>query len=146
VHARLRAAGVPCIVLDGDTMRTGLNSDLTFSDADRRENVRRNAEVAKLFNAAGFVVIVPVIAPYAADRARARAIVGAPFREVWVEASLEVCEGRDVKGLYQRARAGDLPNFTGVSAPYEPPTNPDLVLHTADESLDDCVAQVLRLA
>jgi len=145
VHARLRAAGVPCIVLDGDTMRAGLNSDLTFSEADRRENVRRNAEVAKLFNAAGFVVLVPVISPYAADRTRARAIVGAPFREVWVEAPLEVCEARDVKGLYKRARTGDLPNFTGVSAPYEPPTTPDLVVNTATQSLDVCAVQVLKL-
>ncbi len=145
IEARLRDAGVPCIVLDGDVMRTGLNSDLSFSADDRRENVRRNAEVAKLFNTAGFVVLVPVISPYAADRARARAIVGEPFREVWVNASLEVCESRDVKGLYKKARAGTLPDFTGVSAPYESPTNPDLVVHTATQSLDDCAAQVLNL-
>lgn len=145
VSERLRSAGVPCTVLDGDIMRTGLNSDLKFSEADRRENVRRNAEVAKLFNAAGFVVFVPVISPYASDRARARAIVGDSFREVWVDAPLEVCETRDVKGLYKRARSGALPDFTGVSAPYEPPASPELVVNTAATSLDECVAQVLAL-
>jgi len=145
VDARLREVGVPCIVLDGDVMRTGLNSDLSFSAEDRRENVRRNAEVAKLFNTAGFVVLVPVISPYAADRARARAIVGEPFREVWVDAPLAVCEDRDVKGLYKRARSGAVSNFTGVSAPYEPPSEPDLVVNTATNSLDVSAAQVLAL-
>jgi bifunctional enzyme CysN/CysC len=145
VEQRLRGAGVPCIVLDGDTMRTGLNSDLGFSEADRHENVRRNAEVAKLFNAAGFVVLVPVISPYAADRTRARAIVGDAFREVWVDAPLAVCEARDVKGLYARARSGELAAFTGVSAPYEPPTEPDLALSTAVEDLNACVERVIEL-
>lgn len=146
VAASLREAGTPCFVLDGDRVRTGLNSDLGFSPADRAENVRRIAEVAALFNTAGLVVLVPVIAPFADDRARARTIIGAQqFREVWVDAPLDVCESRDVKGLYKKARAGDLREFTGVSSPYESPSAPDLVVKSAELTVDQAAQLVLAL-
>jgi bifunctional enzyme CysN/CysC len=146
VEQELIREGVRCITLDGDRIRTGLNSDLSFSVEDRRENVRRIAEVARLFNAAGCVVLVPVISPFAADRARARQIIGAgQFREVWVDAPLDVCESRDVKGLYKKARAGEVPEFTGISSPYEPPEHPDLVVKTAEASLEAAVAHVRTL-
>jgi bifunctional enzyme CysN/CysC len=146
VERTLLERGARCITLDGDLLRTGLNSDLGFSADDRRENVRRVAEVAKLFTAEGYVVLVPVIAPFAADRDRARDIVGRErFRLVWVDAPLEVCETRDVKGLYKKARRGDLPEFTGVSSPYQPPESADLVVRTSELSLEDAAAQVLAL-
>jgi adenylylsulfate kinase len=135
-------AGRPALVLDGDQMRQGLNRDLGFSRDDRRENARRLAEVAKLLNAAGVTAIVAIISPYAEDRAMARQVVGAGFAEIHLDASIEVCAARDVKGLYARALAGDLPGFTGVSAPYEAPVRPDLVLHTGTESVEACVAKL----
>jgi len=113
-------------VLDGDNIRQGLNSDLGFSDADRGENARRVAEVAKLLADAGLIVIVALISPLAVQRAAARQIVGAGFHEVHVAASLAVCEARDPKGLYRRAREDQLRDFTGVSARYEPPETPEL--------------------
>ncbi len=138
--ARLLESGRPALVLDGDQMRQGLNRDLGFAREDRQENARRLAEVAKLLNAAGVTAIVAIISPYAEDRAMARAIVGAPFAEIHLDASLQVCAARDVKGLYARAAAGSLPGFTGVSAPYEPPSQPELVLHTGGDSVDTCLA------
>ena len=127
--------GRPAYVLDGDNLRHGLNADLGFTAADRTENIRRVGEVARLFADAGVVALVPVISPYAADRARARAIhaaVGLPFLEVFVDTPIELCEARDPKGLYARARAGLIRGFTGVDDPYEPPEHPDLVLTPAD--------------
>ena len=141
--ARLQEDGRPALVLDGDQMRQGLNRDLGFTREDRKENARRLAEVAKLLNAAGVTAIVAIISPYADDRAMAREIVGAPFAEVHLDAAIEVCAARDVKGLYARAMAGSLPGFTGVSAPYEPPSQPDLVLHTGSDSIDTCVAMLV---
>ncbi|WP_246165086.1 adenylyl-sulfate kinase [Pigmentiphaga aceris] len=138
--ARYQAAGRPALVLDGDQMRQGLNRDLGFAREDRLENARRLAEVAKLLNAAGVTAIVAIISPYADDRAMARKIVGAPFAEIHLDASIQVCAARDVKGWYARAAAGDLPGFTGVSAPYEPPSQPDLVVHTGGDSVDACLA------
>lgn len=123
--------GQPAYLLDGDNLRHGLNADLGFSAADRGENIRRVGEVARLFADAGVVPLVPVISPYEADRQRAREIhqaVGLGFVEVFVDTPLELCESRDPKGLYARARAGEITGFTGVDDPYEPPTNPDLVL------------------
>jgi bifunctional enzyme CysN/CysC len=143
VRAQLAARGVRVVVLDGDRLRQGLNRDLGFSEEDRRENVRRVAEVARLFMEEGCVVLVPVIAPFATDRAAARDIVGADhFLEVFVDASLDVCEARDVKGLYRRARAGDLPAFTGISSPYEAPVTPDLVLPTGEWTTEACVQRL----
>ena len=122
-------SGHPCFVLDGDNVRHGLNSNLGFSAEDRSENIRRVAEVAKLLNDAGLVVITAFISPFREDRAKARAIIGeGVFHEVYVDAGLEACEARDPKGLYKKARAGAIPGFTGIGSPYEPPMNPELVI------------------
>lgn len=131
-----------CYVLDGDIIRKGLNKDLGFSKEDRQENIRRITEVAKLFNGAGFVVIVAFISPYAADRESAKQShieAGLDFKEIFINASLECCEKRDVKGLYKKARNGEIPQFTGISDPYDEPSNPDLILDTEKFSLDQCI-------
>jgi bifunctional enzyme CysN/CysC len=145
LEGRLIAAGHACVVLDGDNVRHGLNRDLGFSPEDRAENIRRIAEVAKLFNEAGLIVITSFISPYRQDRALAREIIGADrFIETLVDAPLEECERRDPKGLYKKARAGQLPDFTGISAPYEAPEEPDLRLETAEASVDGLVEKVWR--
>jgi len=131
LEARLVGGGTPAYMLDGDNLRHGLNGDLGFSAADRAENVRRAGEVAQLFADAGLVAIVPLISPYRADRERVRARhadVGLRFVEVFVDTPIDVCEARDPKGLYARARAGELTGFTGVDDPYEPPLDADLEL------------------
>jgi len=128
-------------VLDGDNVRHHLNRDLGFTDADRTENIRRTAEVAHLFNNAGMIVIAAMISPYRADRAMARDIIGAErFVEVHISASLAVCEARDCKGLYAKARSGQIAQFTGISSPYEAPDNPSLVLDTGQLSLEAAVS------
>ena len=146
VERLLVARGVLAYVLDGDNVRHGLNGNLGFGPADRRENIRRIGEVAKLFNDAGVIALTAFISPYREDRDRVRALLPeGEFLEVLVDCPLEVCERRDVKGLYRRARAGELPDFTGVSAPYEPPTAPELVLPTAELREDECAARVVAL-
>jgi adenylylsulfate kinase len=131
-------------VLDGDNIRHGLNKNLGFSPEDRAENIRRIGEVAKLFTDAGVLVFTSFISPYRADRDAVRALMGpGDFLEVYVDASLETCEGRDVKGLYRQARAGRIPEFTGISAPYEAPERPELVLDTNRQSVEESVAQIL---
>ena len=130
LEARLFAKGYHVYVLDGDNIRDGLNANLGFSPEDRAENIRRVGEVAALFADAGFLVITSFISPYRADRERARRAAPEAFHEIYIEAPLEVCEARDPKGLYKRARAGEIPEFTGVSSPYEPPEQPQLVIHT----------------
>lgn len=133
-------------VLDGDNLRHGLNANLGFAPEDRAENIRRVSEVAKLMADAGTVVVTSFISPYRADRARARAIAlqaGAEFVEVFVDAPLAVCEQRDPKGLYQKARAGELKGFTGIDAPYEPPLDPEIVVHTHEQTAAESVAQIL---
>lgn len=143
--ARLTARGRPCYVLDGDQLRRGLSRDLGFGDLERRENVRRAAEVARLFNEAGFVVLAALVSPRRADRALAAKIVGpSRFVEIHLATPLDVCERRDVKGLYRQARRGVLPDFTGVSAPYEAPVAPDLVLDTSRIDLGPCIDIVLN--
>ncbi len=135
-------------VLDGDNLRHGLNRDLGFSGADRDENVRRVAEVARLFADAGVVALVPLISPYRNGRERARqahAEVGLSFFEVFVDTPLELCEQRDPKGLYAKARAGKLTGFTGIDDPYEPPAAPDLVLRPADGTPAEQAAKVVAL-
>lgn len=128
-------AGHPCYVLDGDNVRHGLNNNLGFSPEDRSENIRRVAEVAKLMNDAGLIVITAFISPFRADRDNARAIIGeGVFQEVFVDAGLDACEERDPKGLYKKARVGQIPEFTGISSPYEVPLNPELVIATATQS------------
>ncbi|MGN6650858.1 adenylyl-sulfate kinase [Trinickia sp.] len=139
---RLVDEGCLAVVLDGDELRTGLNAGLGFSHADRRENVRRTAEVAALFKAQGFVVICALISPAAAQRQLARAIVGERFFEVHVSSDLSVCEGRDPKGLYAKARSGALAEFTGVASPYEVPTMPDLAIDTSRSSIAESLAEL----
>jgi adenylylsulfate kinase len=131
-------------VLDGDNIRHGLNSNLGFSPDDRTENIRRIGEVAKLFTESGVIVMASFISPYRSDRDAARALMPAgDFLEVYVDASLETCEGRDVKGLYKKARAGEIPEFTGISAPYEAPESPELVLDTNAQSLQESVGVLI---
>lgn len=128
----LRAQGRHAVVLDGDELRRGLTRDLGFSAADRAENLRRTAEVARLMADAGLVVIVALISPFRADREKARAVFEAGrFIEVFIDTPLDVAEARDPKGLYKRARQGLLPGFTGIDAPYEAPQSPELTIHTA---------------
>lgn len=142
LEQRLIAAGHACVVLDGDNIRHGLNQDLGFSPRDRSENIRRVAEVARLFNEAGLLVITSFISPYRADRDLARRIIGDErFIETLVDAPLEECERRDPKGLYVKARAGQLPDFTGISAPYEAPEQAQLCLDTMYSSVDKLVQQ-----
>lgn len=122
-------------MLDGDRLRTGLNQDLTFSEADRKENVRRTAEVARLMVDAGLIVIVTLISPFRAHREYARSLFQeGEFIEVYMETPLEVCAERDVKGLYARAKRGEIPDFTGISSPYEPPLHPEVTLSTAGQA------------
>jgi adenylylsulfate kinase len=131
-------------VLDGDNIRHGLNSNLGFSPDDRTENIRRIGEVAKLFTDSGIIVFTAFISPYRADRDKVRAIMeDGDFIEVLMDASLETCESRDVKNLYQKARAGEIPEFTGVSAPYEAPVDPELVLDTNAQTAEDSVAGLM---
>lgn len=137
VQDLLVARGVRTYILDGDNVRHGLNSDLSFSPEDRVENIRRIAEVAKLFVDAGVVVLTAFISPYRADRAQARAINADRFVEVHVHADLAVCEARDPKGLYKKARAGAIADFTGISAPYEAPESPEVRVDTGTTSVED---------
>ncbi len=131
-------------VLDGDNVRHGLNKNLGFSPADREENIRRIGEVAKLFADAGTIVMTAFISPYRADRAQARALLPDDrFVEVFVACPLDVCEERDTKGLYKKARAGEIKEFTGISAPYESPLEPEVTLNTADLSLEECAQAVI---
>ncbi len=143
VNANLFDRGCQAFVLDGDNVRHGLNKDLGFSPADREENIRRIGEVAKLFCEAGVIAMTAFISPYKADRDKVRAIVGDKFVEVHVHAALEICEERDPKGLYKKARSGEIPEFTGISAPYEAPEHAEIFLDTGEHGLKECVAQVL---
>jgi adenylyl-sulfate kinase len=144
---RLIAAGRACYVLDGDNVRHGLNRDLGFTPEDRSENIRRIAEVAKLMNEAGLIVITAFISPFRSDRSMAREIIGREcFREVFVNTPLAVCEARDPKGLYARARSGSVKDFTGVSSPYEEPESPELVINTDRESTDEAVSRLAAFA
>lgn len=132
-------------VLDGDNIRHGLNNDLGFDEESRKENIRRIGEVAKLFIDSGQIVLTAFISPYRADRQVVRELVEeGEFIEVYVKASVDACAKRDPKGLYEKAKRGEIPNFTGVSAPYEEPENPEIVLDTEQYTIDECVEQLLR--
>ncbi len=132
--------------LDGDNIRGGINKDLTFSAADRTENIRRIAEIAKLMMDAGMIVLGAFVSPYRKDREDLADIVGASnFIEVFVNTSIEECERRDVKGLYKKARAGEIKNLTGIDAPYETPINPDVEIKTEVESVDEAVLKILNV-
>ncbi|GFK94815.1 putative adenylyl-sulfate kinase [Fundidesulfovibrio magnetotacticus] len=140
VEERLHAMGKLCYVFDGDNVRHGLCSDLGFLPEERTENMRRIAEMAKLFMDAGLVCMSAMISPLQADRERVRNIIGPErFHEIYIECPLEVCELRDPKGLYKLAREGKIKNYTGVSAPYEAPAAPALTIHTGNASLEECV-------
>jgi bifunctional enzyme CysN/CysC len=148
VADRLTGAGTLAYVLDADNLRHGLNADLGFDDPSRRENVRRVAEVAALFADAGAVTLVPIISPFADGRAHARSThtsAGLPFAEVHVATTLAECERRDTKGLYAKVRSGAMQGVSGVDAPYEAPTAPELVLDAGATSVEDCVEQVVTL-
>jgi bifunctional enzyme CysN/CysC len=144
LHRRLQAMQRPSYVLDGDAVRSGLSRDLGFSEADRAENVRRIAEVARLMADAGLIVIVALISPYRADRRMARALMPAgEFVEVFVDTPLEEAERRDPKGLYRKARRGELKNLTGIDAPYEAPENPELRIATLSETPEASARRIL---
>ncbi|MGN0073025.1 MAG: adenylyl-sulfate kinase [Coriobacteriales bacterium] len=144
VEQALYARGRYTMMLDGDNVRMGLNKNLGFGDEDRIENIRRIAEVSKLMNDAGLVVLTSFISPFVADRRNAREVIGEDsFIEVYVSTPLEECERRDVKGLYKRARSGQIPSFTGISSPYEPPVNPEITVDTSAESLEESVQRIL---
>src|SRR5678815_1378417 len=144
LEKKLWERGVRSYVLDGDNVRHGLNKDLGFSPKDRNENIRRIGEVAKLFTDAAVVNVTAFISPYRADRDQVRALMAeGDFMEVFVSCPVEVCERRDPKGLYKKARAGEIPEFTGISAPYEPPERPELVLDTAALPVAGSVAALL---
>lgn len=148
VEKSLLSLGVKSYLLDGDNVRHGLNSDLGFTKEDREENIRRIGEVAKLFADSGTVTGVAFISPYRADRKRARDIVegaGLDFLEIYVKCPLEVCEKRDPKGLYKKARNGEIKNFTGLDAPYEEPTECELVLMSSEAAPVDLAAKVIEL-
>lgn len=139
----LHDQGSHTYLLDGDNVRHGLNKDLGFTDTDRIENIRRITEVSRLFNDAGLIVSTAFISPFIADRDSARALVGDNFIEVYVDTALEECEKRDPKGLYKKARAGEIPNFTGIDSPYEAPENPEIHLQTQDKSIEEAAREVV---
>jgi adenylylsulfate kinase len=144
VEEELHQTGCRTSVLDGDNVRHGLCSDLGFSIEDRRENIRRIAEAAKLVAEAGVIAMTAFISPFRTDRERARSLFPhGDFIEIYCMAPLEVCEARDVKGLYRRARTGEVKEFTGVSSPYEAPLNPELTVDTGGQPLEECVSEVL---
>ena len=132
----LHQQGKVAMLLDGDNLRAGVNNNLGFSEEDRRENIRRAAEVAKLFSHCGIITICSLISPTASIRQMARKIIGDDYFEVFIDCPLEVCEARDVKGLYAKARRGEIPDFTGISAPFEAPASPDLRIPTDSLSLE----------
>ena len=145
LERRLHDLGHANFVLDGDNIRHGLSSDLGFSPENRKENIRRVAEVAKLFNDSGVVLIAAFVSPYRGDRALAKSIIGPErFMEVYLAADLSVCERRDPRGLYRRARTGEIAGFTGISAPYEAPENPTIRLDTGLRSLEQSIALLLE--
>ncbi|MCC6301454.1 MAG: adenylyl-sulfate kinase [Gammaproteobacteria bacterium] len=146
VEDKLHQRKCRTFVLDGDNIRHGLCSDLGFSDEDRVENIRRIGEVSKLFTEAGVIAMTAFISPFRADRERVRKLVkDGDFIEIYCKASLDICEQRDVKGLYKKARAGEIKAFTGISSPYEAPENPEIIVETGADPLDECADQVLKL-
>lgn len=146
VEEALYDMGCRTFVLDGDNVRHGLNRDLGFSIEDRDENLRRVGETAKLFLEAGTIVLAAFISPLRREREMIRTLMPhGDFLEIYCEASIEVCEQRDPKGMYQKARKGEIKDFTGISSPYEPPIKPELTVHTGGQTLEDSVSQVLAL-
>jgi adenylylsulfate kinase len=145
LEKKLYSKNIKTYILDGDNIRKGLNKDLGFSDSDRTENIRRIGEVSKLFVDAGIVPLVAFISPFQSDRDIARKLVNeGEFIEIFVDCSLEVCESRDIKGLYKKARSGELKQFTGIDSPYEKPINPELSINTANQSIDESVNEIYQ--
>lgn len=146
LEAQLHALGFKTYLLDGDNIRAGINKDLNFTDEGRIENIRRIGEIAKLMLDAGVVVLSAFISPFKADRDQVKEIVGADhYIEVFVDAPLEVCEQRDVKGLYKKARAGEVKNFTGINSPYEAPDSPDITIPTGQLSVDESIEKLMAV-
>ncbi len=145
LEIRLNQAGKLSYLLDGDNVRLGLCSDLSFSDVDRKENIRRVAHVAKLLYEANVITLVSFISPFRHERDTARSLIGVDFLEIFVSTPLEVCEQRDSKGLYSKARKGEIPFFTGISSPYEPPEHPELTLYSHQETLEESVDRIMAL-
>ncbi|MDF1822356.1 MAG: adenylyl-sulfate kinase [Alcanivoracaceae bacterium] len=143
LESALHEMGRLTYILDGDNIRHGINANLGFSPDDRKENIRRIAEISKLFRDAGVINLTAFISPYREDRQLARELADGDFIEIHVDAPLEACEARDPKGLYKKARAGEIPEFTGISAPYEAPEKPELHINTAENSVDECVALMI---
>ncbi len=145
IEARLLAEGIPCHVLDGDNLRHGINRDLGFTLADRTENIRRTAEIAKLFNDAGLIAIVSLISPLSGDRDQARAIIGhAAFCEIFMSTPIEICEQRDPKDLYKKARLGQIKNFTGITSPYQAPAAPDIRVSAENATPEEIATAIIR--
>ena len=145
VEEKLFQKGCRTFVLDGDNVRHGLNSNLDFSEAGRTENIRRISEVSKLMLESGLIVMTAFISPIKKDRNEAKKLISSDdFIEIYCNASLEVCENRDVKGLYKKARAGKIKNYTGIDSPYEAPENPELIIDTDNQSLEDSVSTILN--
>ena len=145
LEQELHKIGILTMLLDGDNIRHGLNKNVDFSEEGRRENIRRIGEVARLFNDAGVVVLTAFISPYRNDRDQVRALLPEHnFIEVFVDCPVETCEARDVKGLYQKARAGEIKDFTGINAPFEVPLSPEIIVKTAEQNIEECVKQLLR--
>jgi adenylylsulfate kinase len=144
VEEKLYQKGCRTFVLDGDNVRHGLNSNLDFSESGRTENIRRISEVSKLMLESGLIVMTAFISPFNKDRNEARKLISSDdFIEIYCKASLEICETRDVKGLYKRARAGEIKNYTGIDSPYEIPENPELIIDTDNQGLEDSVSTIL---
>ena len=143
VEEKLHQMGYHTFVLDGDNVRHGLCGDLGFSSTDRVENIRRVSELAKLFVEAGVIVLTAFISPFQTDRRKAKELVGDDFVEIYCNCPISVCEERDVKGLYRRAKNGEIKDFTGISSPYEEPKQPDLSITTSDNTVDECAEQIL---
>ena len=146
LEKKLHSKGILTYTLDGDNIRKGINKDLTFTPQDRTENIRRIAEISNLMIDAGLVVLSAFVSPYRKDRKEIKSIVGnSNFVEVFINTSIEECERRDVKGLYKKARSGEIINFTGISAPYEAPTIPDIEIKTEEMSVDEAVVKILTV-
>lgn len=143
LEKRLHDMGKLTYTLDGDNVRHGLNSDLGFSDEDRIENIRRIGEISKLFVDAGMITIATFVSPFREDRQKVRELLGKDFVEIYIDCPIEVCEKRDPKGIYKKARAGEIKHFTGIDSPYESPINPEIVVSTHLNTLDECVDKLV---
>ncbi|MEO8151323.1 MAG: adenylyl-sulfate kinase [Bacteroidia bacterium] len=145
LEQRLMNEGIKTYLLDGDNIRFGLNKNVDFSDEGRKENIRRIGEVSKLFVDAGLVVLTAFVSPFRNDRQQVRGLLpDGEFIEIFVDTPIEVCEQRDVKGLYKKARAGEINDFTGISSPYEAPENPEIIIKTAGRSIEECIEEIYQ--